>query len=653
MKSFKFTPAALLLIVFSCIAAFAQIAQPTATPVQTSGQSENEDDDVVRISTNLIQVDVVVTDKNGNVIRDLKPEDFEIHENDEVRQISGFSFVSPTEAQGKINENISLAASNSSRVKNETPSVGEAGRIVAIVIDDARMSVDSINYTKKALTDFIQKEILPGDLVGIFKTSGSIGVLQRFTTDKQQLLKVVSELKFQAATAESMFALAPTGISFSQQVMANLDGLGGQAQAMAESRPDIEKMSDSYRNQFIAVGAMKNLQRTIEAMGNLRGRKALVLVSQGINLRYIDEDGSGGIGDLRENGTASSQRIGRDGETAQLPQQNQIKLASPTSIIAAGKNFPITDIVKYITEIANRNSVSIFSVDPRGAVTTNLSAADSTRGGMFNSMSRDQINQVTVGRNDQVRYSQETLKKLAEETGGKAFINSNDISGGLREALNSQRGYYLLAYQPDEETFDAKSFGEFQKSGIANNFDFNAPRAGVYKIKVLIRDAATKKIGTAGQSIFVPNLSKDEISLSGLLLQNFTAAEWQTLQTNAAEGANLISKKTPNDTSLRRFKKGTILSFIYSVYASPDLTKGGARKLSATTKLLKDGQAILSGKPEEFSFESGKNSVQLNRRGAIALGANMAAGKYSLELNVTVAGSEKSETQIIDFEIIH
>ncbi|MDQ3181293.1 MAG: LPS export ABC transporter periplasmic protein LptC, partial [Acidobacteriota bacterium] len=59
---------------------------PTPTPVSV-------DDDVVKISTTLIQVDVTVTDKNGKIIRDLKSEDFEIFENDEKQDITNFSFV--------------------------------------------------------------------------------------------------------------------------------------------------------------------------------------------------------------------------------------------------------------------------------------------------------------------------------------------------------------------------------------------------------------------------------------------------------------------------------------------------------------------------------------------------------------------------------
>ncbi len=65
--------------------AFSQTPQPTATPVA--------EDDIVKISTNLIQIDVTVTDKKGNVITDLKPEEVEIYENGKKQDISNFSFI--------------------------------------------------------------------------------------------------------------------------------------------------------------------------------------------------------------------------------------------------------------------------------------------------------------------------------------------------------------------------------------------------------------------------------------------------------------------------------------------------------------------------------------------------------------------------------
>lgn len=83
-----------LFVAFSC---FGQNGQPTPSPIPS-------DDDVVKVSTTLIQVDVTVTDKNGKIIADLKPEDFEIFENNEKQEITNFSFVS-ADASTSVIEN--------------------------------------------------------------------------------------------------------------------------------------------------------------------------------------------------------------------------------------------------------------------------------------------------------------------------------------------------------------------------------------------------------------------------------------------------------------------------------------------------------------------------------------------------------------------
>ncbi|HRH41409.1 MAG TPA: hypothetical protein PKY82_07155, partial [Pyrinomonadaceae bacterium] len=94
MKHVTFTS---ILILSFALLTFAQT--PTPTP---------PDDDVVKISTTLIQIDATVTDKKGNIVKDLKPEDFEVYENGKKQIITNFSFI--------------LHGSSSQQTQNPTPS---------------------------------------------------------------------------------------------------------------------------------------------------------------------------------------------------------------------------------------------------------------------------------------------------------------------------------------------------------------------------------------------------------------------------------------------------------------------------------------------------------------------------------------------------
>ena len=199
--------------------------------------------------------------------------------------------------------------------------------------------------------------------------------------------------------------------------------------------------------------------------------------------------------------------------------------------------------------------------------------------------------------------------------------------------------------------FDTKSYNDFLKSGLIHNFRFNVSQSGQYRIKVLVKDNFSNKIGTMSESLNVPDLMKDKLALSGILLQNYTQNEWKFIQANAASNNDDVNKKTQSDTAFRRFKKGTILGYIYGVYISPELTKDNSGKLIATANLLKDNKIVFTGVPEEMPVKLSRSLTKSNRRGAFLLGTEMTVGKYSLQITIKTEDGKTSETQIIEFEV--
>jgi hypothetical protein len=101
------------------------------------------------------------------------------------------------------------------------------------------------------------------------------------------------------------------------------------------------------------------------------------------------------------------------------------------------------------------------------------------------------------------------------------------------------------------------------------------------------------------------------------------------------------------DTARRKFKKGTILSFNYAVYAAPSLRS----KSQTLFTVFKDGKEIFKGSPEELNITSTGKMQRINRGGAFLLGTDMAAGKYVLQISVSGDGVKEAEIQQIDFEL--
>jgi VWFA-related protein len=346
---------------------------------------EHDEDDVVRITSNLVQIDAVVTDKKGRQVTDLKAEEFEILADGKPQKISNFSYVrnvaEPEATPAPLAEDKSgVTAPPPARLRPE-----QVRRTVAFVFNDLEMSWESVYYARRAIKKFVDEQMQPGDFVAILPASGGSGALQQFTNDKRLLGAAIKNLRWQPQFGRGVRPFEAPNFSES---------------AFEES--EAERYYFTQRRERFSIGTLNALDAVVGALSDLPGRKSLVLLSDGIPVPPPEEDS------------------GR---------------------VLAGIN--------RVIESANRASVIIYAVDARGLQT--LSVFDASTPG---SPSIEQMSTLTLSRGRELNDSQRGMRALAEETGGVAYVNSNDIGGGVRRALEDQRGYYLIGYRPDEGTFD-------------------------------------------------------------------------------------------------------------------------------------------------------------------------------------------------------
>ena len=161
----------------------------------------DDKDDVVRITTNLVQIDAVVT-KDGKHVTNLTADDFEIFEDGKKQTITSFAYISNISNVPSSDSRASVAPPASK--KNETsvpPPVpiqrDAARRTVAIVVDDLDMSAESMTPVRRQVRKFIAEEVQPNDLVAIIRTGGQMGALQQFTNDKRVLNRAIERLRWQ------------------------------------------------------------------------------------------------------------------------------------------------------------------------------------------------------------------------------------------------------------------------------------------------------------------------------------------------------------------------------------------------------------------------------------------------------------------------
>lgn len=386
------------------------VASQTTTPIPTPPV----DNDVVKISTNLIQVDVTVTDKKGVPIRDLRPDEVEIYENGKLQKISHFNFVPGTRLPAKTAAEIKAdkKAANEQVYLPAGPIRPESvRRTIALVADDLSLSFGSIVWVKDALKKFVNEQMQEGDLVAIIRTGAGIGALQQFTNDKRRLLAAIDKVKFNMSGSGRVGIFDPLSTTAKDAKGASDDP---NAEAISQKLGDIAKESDrtveNFSTSIFVSGTLGALNFVVRGMKDLPGRKSIVLMSDGFSLVSRDSNNNA--------------------------RQSQI-----------------IDPLRRLIDFANRNSVVFYSIDARGLVAPILTAEDDPQGLREDPMVTSRI---MDQRSNTLTDSQDGPRFLSEHTGGFSIINNNDISGGVRKILDDQ-SYYLVAYVPNDETFDRKN----------------------------------------------------------------------------------------------------------------------------------------------------------------------------------------------------
>jgi VWFA-related protein len=400
MKKYLYSFGLIFLFTF---AAFAQ--KPTPTP----------DDDVVKISTNLIQIDVTVTDKSGKIVTDLKPDEFEVYENGKKQDITNFLFIN-AESKTKTVESVKKSKGKEDKTAIPVPPIQlkpeQVKRTVAIIVDDLGLSFESMARVRTSLKRFVDEQMLPDDLVAIIAAGNGAGTLQQFTSDKRQLYAAIEKLKWNARGRAGITPFAPSGqisMNGTAPSTTTTDENGNTTETTDIADLEQQMYTNNFINDIFSQGTLGAINYVVKGMGQLPGRKSVMLFSDGFPVCAMDTS---------------------TGE-ADLDQCKRME-----------------ESVKRLTDLSNRASVSIYSFDARGLLVTTSTAGEAES-------AADMIASMQT-RSQQISDNQQGLEILAKDTGGLTFFGTNDFNYSFGVALEDLKGYYLLAYQPDSESFDPK-----------------------------------------------------------------------------------------------------------------------------------------------------------------------------------------------------
>lgn len=379
--------------------------------VQTS---PTPDSDVVKITSKLVQLDMVVVDKDGKQVRDLNAADFEITQDGKPQKITGFSYVNKeikASSYSVITKQVEKSGSIPPPVKITT---ANAGRTITFVIDDGNCSSSILGMTaaREGVQKFIREQMEPTDLVAIYKTRSGSSVFQQYTNDKAQLLKAAARIKWTppmgACSGDGSFYDAARSNTF---IKIGPNGTSTVTIETPEEKKTRERREDLTTNNQI-VGSLGVIRYVVQGLSRVPGRKLVFVMSDGLSV------------------------VSRNGD-----------------------RMTAADVLRDLTDLANRASVVFNTIDVRGLFDPRMIEA---RDEVFVQEDVTATSQLADSRDELVRNSQYGLDFLAGETGGRSYKGHNYLDVPIKKALSLETGYYLLAYEPDDDTFKSKRFNKIE-----------------------------------------------------------------------------------------------------------------------------------------------------------------------------------------------
>src|ERR1041385_2009159 len=375
-------------------------APQTAAPAQQPPQPTQPPNFTARID--LVTNDVIVRDEKGNFIPDLKKEDFEVYEDGVKQEITSMQVITGGRVTNVLApppppppEGIILPPT---KPRNDT-----SGRIFLFFVDDLHLQFHNTGRIRDLFKKISKELVHEGDLFGIV-SSGPSSIAVDMTYDRNRLDEAIKKM-----TGNE---LKPSDI---------IQGPSG-AEGPSEVR---------YR-AHVAFSTVNDVLAELEKVHNRR--KALIYVSDGYDFNPFQD---ARLGLMDPNSPFAQNEFARSQN--QINQQNASDsgtTAAPDPFASQQKTneeFADADLARELgdlTRTANRANVTMYTIDPRGLV--GLGDID------------EQVDPTQW--NDFVRKSQDSLRVIAEETGGIAVVNQNDFSKALKKIDAETSDYYVLGH---------------------------------------------------------------------------------------------------------------------------------------------------------------------------------------------------------------
>jgi VWFA-related protein len=370
------------------------------TPQQPAAQGK-QPQPTFKVQIDLVSTDVIPHDENGNFVSDLSQREFEVYEDGVKQEITSMT----TSHGGRVTNVLAppppVAAEGLILPPARTVS-DVSGRIFVFFVDDLHLEVGNTGRVRELFKKISKQLVHEGDLFSVV-SSGPSSIAVQMTYDKRRLDEAINKM---------------TGDELKPEAIINMSS---DPAAPAEVR---------YR---VSV-ALKTVYDMLQNLDKVHDRrKALVYVSDGYDLNPFE---ASRLGLMDPNSpflqNAAQQQMNRDAAQQQQDVVGGGGWTQPNMPSGEGE-FSDADLQGMLAEVtreANRANVTMYTIDPRGLV----AGPD-----LDQQVDPQQWNQF-------IRNSQDTLRQIAEDTGGIAIVNQNGFDRALKRIDADSSDYYVLGY---------------------------------------------------------------------------------------------------------------------------------------------------------------------------------------------------------------
>jgi len=403
------------------------VVGPTALTAQQT--SDEVPSITIRATTRLVVVDAVVTDKSGQPVTGLKAEDFTIEENGKKQKVTVFT--SP-----ELAKKTAPVPAPPGVLSNHPENVSPAGPPTVLMIDALNSPFKEQAYARAEMLKYAAEQNQSGQSIAVVALTDRLHVLQQFTSDPHVLLTAIKNFKPQGQILQPMPPPAESSIPI------DMGGAGQAALAIAEAQQQVASFAnlqigyDLERRTLITIDAMRSLTRML---GGLQGRKNVVWLTADLPFDLIPED-----------------RSVSDAELATLLPVNGSQAPSVRgagAIATEERQLHAQEIKGAESGLASAN-IAVYPVDLRGLFGGGMVAAYSA--GHNNDLHGAGLANAALGQSRILINSQGTMREIAAETGGKTYMNQNEIKLGVSLAAADGKASYAIGYYPENKKWDGK-----------------------------------------------------------------------------------------------------------------------------------------------------------------------------------------------------